>query len=333
MPTYGIAIFPQEPAEFRALCERVEAGPFDHLWVPDERFYRDVGVGLTLAALATKRVRIGPAVTDPFVRHPALTASMMATLDELSGGRLVVGIGAGVSGFKSLGVKQEKPTLAIREMVALMRSLWTGGHVDFAGTTMAFRDGALDWRPPRADIPIWIAGRGPQVLALGGEVAEGVMVGALCSAPTLRYAFGQIERGHARRAPGLPPLSRAVWLHTAVSEDGGLARTAVRTIVAGALVSSLAVLPELGVELPAALLARLRGVTYGTHNPEMIEVADTLDDDVLRHFSVAGTPAEVRARLVELAALGIDHFAVVPWLAQGQTIAQFIDALARAIPA
>jgi 5,10-methylenetetrahydromethanopterin reductase len=333
VPTYGIAIFAQKPADFIALCRKVDEGPFDQIWVPDERFYRDFGVALTLAALNSRRVRIGSAVTDPFIRHPALTASLMASLDELSGGRVVVGVGAGISGFKELGVTQEKPQLAIREMVTLMRELWKGGKVDFEGKTTAFRDGSLDYTPIRADIPVWIAGRGPHVLQLAGEIGDGVMVGALASAPTLGYAFAQIDRGLAKRGRDPATLSRAVWLHTAVSQDGDAARNAVRTIVAGALVSSLPVVGELGIELPPGLVEELKTVTYGTNNPEMQRIAKTFDDDLLRHLSCAGTPDEVREQIAELSRLGIQHLAIVPWLATGQTMPDFVDTLARTVAA
>src|SRR5579859_4658385 len=110
LPGLGVALMPQyPPEEFARYCRRIDALPFEHLWIPDERFFRDVGVNLTLAATNTRRVQIGPAVTDPFIRHPASTAALMATLDELSGGRVTVGIGAGVSGFKAMRVKQERP--------------------------------------------------------------------------------------------------------------------------------------------------------------------------------------------------------------------------------
>src|SRR5581483_1415928 len=98
------------------------------------------------------------------------------------GGRLTVGIGAGVSGFKAMGVKQERPALAIREAIQLMRRLWAhDGSVDFEGKTTSFHAATLDFSPIRKTILIWIAGRGPAVLQLAGEIADGVMVGALAS--------------------------------------------------------------------------------------------------------------------------------------------------------
>jgi 5,10-methylenetetrahydromethanopterin reductase len=331
-PTFGVAIFPQyPPAEFTRACALVEELGFEHLWIPDERFFRDLGVEMAVAASVTKRITIGSAVTDPYIRHPALTASLMASLDELSGGRIVCGIGAGISGFKAMGVKQEKPQLAIREAITLMRSLWRGEHLTFEGKTTRFINSRLDYTPVRPEIPIWVAGRGPAVLPLAGEVADGAMVGALASEPGLLYARTRVDAGveKAGRKDGGP--KRALWLHTAVAQDGESARDAVRPIVVGVLVSSKDSLAEIGVPLPEELMRSLEGVTYGMNEPSMQRVAATLKDDVLQHFSVAGDPSEVRARMDSLAALGVDHVAIVPWLAKGQDIETFVRDLARAV--
>lgn len=334
MPTYGFAFFPEyPPAAFTRLCQKVEELGFAHLWVCDERFFRDIAVQLTLAATHTRRITIGTAATDPYIRHPALTASMMATLDELSGGRLVMGIAAGVTGFDALGIKREKPALALREGIALMRALWRGGPVMFEGKTTAFQGGRLEYSPARPGGPqVWIASRGPALLRLAGEVGDGALIGALASEPGLRYAHSHIDQGLSRAGRDPKGLTRALWLHTAISEHGDAARDAVRNIVVGALILSLPVLAELGIPVPGDLVKSLEGVTYGVNNPEMQRVACQVGDDVLHHFSCAGTPSEVRDRLSGIGRNGIDHVAIVPWLARGQSIDQFIDMLVRAIP-
>jgi 5,10-methylenetetrahydromethanopterin reductase len=113
-------------AQLTERARLAEACGFDAVWLADERFYRDVYGALAAIALATSRVRLGPCVTDPFARHPALTAMAIATLDEISGGRAVLGIGAGVSGFAEMGIRPYKPARAIREAVALIRGLLHG---------------------------------------------------------------------------------------------------------------------------------------------------------------------------------------------------------------
>ena len=108
-----------------------EASGYDTLWVADERFYREVYSTLAVLAQHTSRVRLGTCVTDPFARHPALTAMAIATLDEISNKRAILGVGAGISGFAELGVVRKKPAIAIREMIEVVRALLKGEPVDF----------------------------------------------------------------------------------------------------------------------------------------------------------------------------------------------------------
>ena len=103
-----------------------EACGFDAVWIADERFYREAYSVLAQVASATDRIRLGPCVTDPFARHPALTAMAIATLDEISAGRAVLGLGAGVSGFAELGIRPLRPPRAIREAIGLIRALLRG---------------------------------------------------------------------------------------------------------------------------------------------------------------------------------------------------------------
>src|SRR2546425_10316476 len=110
-----------------------EATGYDDLWLADERFFREAYACLTLCALRTRRVRLGPCVTDPYTRHPALTAMAIATLDEISGGRAALGIGAGVSGFRELGVDPARSAVAVREAVELIRRLLAGETVTAKG--------------------------------------------------------------------------------------------------------------------------------------------------------------------------------------------------------
>src|SRR5205085_11735121 len=129
-----------------ALAERArlaEAAGYSAVWLADERFYREVYSCLAVVATSTSRVMLGPCVTDPFARHPALTAMAIATLDEISGGRAILGIGAGISGFAELGLERKKPPRAMREAIELIRALLRGDEVDFNGEVIAFHHGHL----------------------------------------------------------------------------------------------------------------------------------------------------------------------------------------------
>jgi 5,10-methylenetetrahydromethanopterin reductase len=133
-------------APVKQLAERArfaESCGFDTVWLADERFYREVYSSLVQIALETSHVLLGPCVTDPFARHPALTAMAIATLDEIAEGRVMLGIGAGVSGFSELGIVPRKSPRAIREAITLIRALLRGEQVDMHGDVISFLEGRL----------------------------------------------------------------------------------------------------------------------------------------------------------------------------------------------
>src|ERR1700689_555675 len=91
--------------ELTRTVQLAESTGYDTVWIADERFYRDVYGLLAHMANHSSRIFLGPGVTDPFVRHPAITTAAMATLDDISEGRAVMGLGTGISGFQSLGIE------------------------------------------------------------------------------------------------------------------------------------------------------------------------------------------------------------------------------------
>src|SRR4051794_25637283 len=153
-PRLGLLFLGRRPAaRYVEVARLAEQAGFDAFWIPDERFFREVYSLCTAVALGTWRIQVGPCVTDPYTRHPALTAMATATLDELSGGRALLGLGAGVSGFAELGLAQPRPAKAVGEAIELVRRLLTGRHIAFEGTVFKF-EGRLDFQPLRADVPI-----------------------------------------------------------------------------------------------------------------------------------------------------------------------------------
>src|SRR5712671_2600477 len=138
-----------------------EANGYDTLWVADERFYREVYSTLAILAQHTSRVHLGTCVTDPFSRHPALTAMAIATLDEISNQRAILGFGAGISGFVELDV---------------VRELLKGETVDFHGDVIGFNNGKLSFKPLRSNIPVYVASNGPLGQRMTGGVADGAIM-------------------------------------------------------------------------------------------------------------------------------------------------------------
>jgi 5,10-methylenetetrahydromethanopterin reductase len=178
-----------------------EANGYSTVWVADERFYREVYSCLGQLAVHTSKVLLGPCVTDPFARHPALTAMAIGTLDEISGGRAILGIGAGISGFAELGIERKKPARAICEAIEVIRALLRGETVDYRGEVIAFNHGRLSFAPPRPEISVYVASNAPLGQRVAAEIADGVIMEACASAAELRAFSG---RGRGCRTQGWP---------------------------------------------------------------------------------------------------------------------------------
>ncbi|MFQ5692650.1 MAG: LLM class flavin-dependent oxidoreductase, partial [Nitrospinota bacterium] len=144
----------REVADCVAAAE--EAG-FDFAWFPDHYFLREVYGVQVLAAEKTRRIRLATGVTSPYLRHPALLASAVATLDEVSGGRAVMGIGAGGFEFASqLGIHWKRPLTGCRESVEIIRGLLRGEEVTLEGKEFSVRGARLPFGKA-FEIPVYYA--------------------------------------------------------------------------------------------------------------------------------------------------------------------------------
>lgn len=222
---FGIGLMGEHPARrMSALFQLIESSGFDQVWVLDERFYRDVFVNMTLAACLTRKVKVGSMVTDPYVRHPAVTAAAAASVDELSCGRCILGMGAGISGFQEMGIQRVRPARAIKEAVQLIRRL-THGEKDviFEGESIRFRGGHLNFSPLRP-VRVYVAGRGPRVLEIAGEVADGVVIGSYASQRGIAWGLDHAARGARRAGRRLDDIMKVSWLYTSISSDSQQAR-------------------------------------------------------------------------------------------------------------
>lgn len=333
VPSFGFALTGAEPwSVVRARAERLDLNPaVSHLWAFDERFNRDPWVTLGLLAATTERVSLGTCVTDPLVRHPALTGTAAATLAEATGGRAVLGLGAGVSGFAAMGIERRAPATALREAVAFLRRFWTEpARFTFESRSFTWRDGRLH-DPIDGGIPIMIAGRGPKVLELAGEQADLAFVATFTNGPLLDHAFERVRVGLARRSSSLAPLRLGSWVYVSVDDDRAAARDAVREGVAVALWGSRPILDRLGIDLPPELRALMDELPYAATPDILGRAAALVPDELIDTCSVAGTPADCIAGLERLRAYGFDHLAMWPFPPAGLTIDDVVDRLVNEV--
>jgi len=133
------------------LAERLGYG---FVWASDDRLQWDVFSVLAAIGLQTERIALGPGVTNPYSRHPALVAAAIATLDELTYGRAVLGLGAGGTAHGMLGIERTAPAAALREAIGVIRALLAGAESTADGRVVRTRSAKLDFMPPRPDVPI-----------------------------------------------------------------------------------------------------------------------------------------------------------------------------------
>jgi 5,10-methylenetetrahydromethanopterin reductase len=307
------------------LCRLIEASGFDQIWVSDERFYRDVFVNMTHAVCLTRNVKVGSMVTDPFVRHPAVTAAAAASGDELSGGRCIIGMGAGISGFREMGIERVRPARAIKEAVQLIHRLGRGEkNLVFEGQSVQFRGGHLNFTPLRP-VQVYVAGRGPRVLEVGGEVADGVVIASYASRRGIEWGLAHAARGARRAGRTFRDIVKVSWLYTSISPDGQRARDAVRDGVAVAMWGSREILPQIGVALPANVLRIMEDRSYSYE--VIADVAQRLPDELLEDFSVAGTVEEVTSKLIQIGRMGVAQAALWLFPPQGDDLETMLKSL------
>lgn len=291
--------------EFVDLARLVEQAGFDRLGVSDVVFWPDCFVLMGLAAQATQRVHLGPMVTNPSSRHPAVLAGIMATLQDVSQGRAFLGLGVG-AGLEALDLDLSRPATRLREAITVIRGLLSGGEVDHRGDTLTVR--ASRMVGPVQPVPISIGTRSPEVMRLAGEIADIALVGGRYLSPAIAATYRQwLAEGAARAARTAADLEVAPRLTLCCSHDGALARRSVKRYVAHYVV--LIKPAELALDTAwmarvAAALDRSRGWYFDHDRYDDPELDSLIDDDLVRRFAVAGTPDECVELTREVLELG-----------------------------
>ena len=173
-PLYSVALPPSR--RIVEYAQAAEALGYRRLWLFDSpALYGDVWIGLARVAEATERIGLATGVAIPSLRHPMVTASAMATVEDLSPGRLVAAFGTGFTGRKTLGQKP-MPWSELARYVRQVRGLLAGEVVEIDGAACQMLHPA-GWAPPRPiATPIWVAPGGPKGFAVARELADGVIV-------------------------------------------------------------------------------------------------------------------------------------------------------------
>jgi 5,10-methylenetetrahydromethanopterin reductase len=305
---FGFATIPGEHREFVGLVREAEAMGFAYAWVPDQTFHRDVFAVLAACAGATTRIQLGVGVTNPFTRHPVLIARAAATVDEISGGRLTLGIGAGNRRelLRPLGLEQERTAQRCREAATVIKQLLRGERVTHVSDTLTVRGVALDFQA-RPALPVYIAGRGPHVLRAAGQAADGAIIGALSDLGGLRYALEQIATGARADGRDLRGFGVVSWVTCMLTDDRAATIEAIKPsmahVIGGAPVEVL-----LGIGLDPAVVERVKA---HYHADGAVAAAAHLSADTVDRLAIVGDGPYVTDRLRLLERHGVTQVVVL----------------------
>lgn len=311
----GTAITSQSPNEAMRIGVLAERLGFHSLWVTDHLI--DTGgvkvePWTTISAIATKtkKLVLASAVTDAYRAHPARTAHTIATLDEISGGRVWLGIGAGEAmNTLPFGMEFERPLERVRrleEAIRVIRLLWGSSRsnpVSFHGRHFALDNAWLDIRikkPP----PIYIGSLGGRhALEVVGKHGDG-WVTWINSPESFTLRFDRIEK-IAR------PLGRkvnaAVWLYTTLTQDRRRLRAAIN-LTKRTMLSEAHTLRLLGFALPEDAKTPYQSLLVSDRNDRMLErIQEAVPDELALRFLASGSPSAITERIEEYRKAGATH--------------------------
>jgi 5,10-methylenetetrahydromethanopterin reductase len=295
------------PGEFCRTVEEVEGLGFGYLWLTDSSLHaRNCWSYLTLAATRSSRLRLGTAVTNPVTRHPAITAAAAATVDEISGGRLILGIGAGDRPLLALGYPPSS-LATLETAIAGIRRLWRGEELDLQAPGFTMHGAHLRF-PARAGIEVFVSASGPKTLELAGRVADGVILLVGLFPEALGWAVSRVEQG--ARAAGRPRPHIAVFAYGAIDEDEPAALEAARSIAAWFPQTAPGICDLAG--LPRDLADRVRAGYSGGEFQEAAAAARVLPDEFVRKVALAGNRQHAAGRIAAALAAGADSVHVFP---------------------
>jgi probable F420-dependent oxidoreductase len=254
-------------------------------------------------AQATQRMRLGTCVTNPATREPSVTASTLAVLDEVSGGRMDLGIGRGDSARRVLG-KPPTTMATLEEAIRVIRDLVEGRTVTYEGTELV-----LPWTG-KWKLPVWVAGYGPMALAMTGRVADGLIL-QLADPDLIRWFVGQLREAAAAagRDPASLKVQAAAPAHVGSREVGRERTRWFPALVSNHVMDLVNKYPR--EQLPAALTGYVQdrtGYDYLHHAEVGSSNAGFVGDEVTDRFCVLGTADDHVRKLRELAAAGVDQF-------------------------
>jgi 5,10-methylenetetrahydromethanopterin reductase len=326
-----VALYLQDAHSLQDAIEYVkyaEARGFEAVWQAESRLVRDAIVPMAAFAAVTSRIKIGSGVINNWTRNAGVIAATFLTLDDLAQDRIICGIGAWWDPLASkVGIKRRRNLLAMREVVTVVRSLLNRERVTFKGEFVQLEDVELDvvhGRKEPRNVPIYIGATGPKMMALTGEIADGVVLNYLVSPKYNDMAMAQLEIGAKKSGKSAYDIDRPQLVVCSVDNDRQKALDAARKLVTQYLGQQPHIMKASGVSQD--LLDEIGQVlTWPATEEQILEAMKLVPDDVVQMITASGTPDEVKAKVREY----VDAGATCPILYPlGEDVRLMIDTFA-----
>jgi 5,10-methylenetetrahydromethanopterin reductase len=299
--TFGIEFVPNDPVlKIAYYAKLAEDQGFDNVWITDHDNNRDVYSTLAVLAMNTNRIKLGTGVTNPYTRNIAVTASSIASINEISGGRAILGLGPGDKAtFDAMGISWDKPLTTTKESIQALRTFFEGKKVSVSGEAVKFSGAKMGFKA--GNVPVYMGAQGPKMLELAGEVADGVLINA--SHPRdFEEAVKQIASGAKKAGRNPKDVDVAAYACFSIDKDAAKAVNAAKVVVAFIVAGSPdMVLQRHGIDVAAKAAiggAIAKGdfgaLMGGMVTPQMIDA-----------FSICGTPDDCKTRINELLDIGV----------------------------
>ena len=319
-------------AELAVLAERHGLGG---VWVSSLNDSRDPYANLSLAAMKTSRIALGPIAVNPFDTHPLKIAAGWLTLNELAGGRARIVIGGGGEALEALGIRPARRVRAVAECIAILQAAKTAQPIDFAGEIYTVRNCRFGWVSAPAP-PVYAGAGQPQMLAMAARTADGIMMSDVPPAPAAA-AIGTLDAALASNGKSRPPFATNVFTAWHVYDDLAEARNeAKRWLLLRGIFRPwlLAEFLEPGdVELVMSSRAAFARA-FAQGSPLVEGVPDAILDALVDNVTLCGTPRDVDrlvGKLRKLAAAGLGAVALRLYARPDESIALLGGPIQRAL--
>lgn len=322
-PKVGVIFKSYEPlSSMQKYAAQTEAsGMIGGFWIAEAyHWFRKYGLEsrgcfttLAAVAMATRKIPIGLGITSPYMRHPTIQANEAGALDELSGGRFIMGIGAGMVGIEYLEYdpKEMKPVPVHREAMEIMRKVWSGEPFEYKGefyeSSMPGYDRAAHGLSVR--IPIYVGATGPFMQKLAGKESDGLLTAGLTAPHFVEYAIDNMRAGAdavGRQLPNDFPVGGVILC--ACSKDGDKARDATRSYTGTYVINKIRnikndiILGGSGLP-PETWDPFKKAIAEGTED----NVTHLVTDEIMRRFTViSGDPDDCLEITQELVDSGLN---------------------------